>query len=139
MQKHTNSNMMHVLLEDYPLRMGFLEILLNKSTIHMQIYSFLLYPKVGYYTGVWNFEPWTCRASRRSRSSNRHRYCCMQLCTYTCTFFSFFVLLLSTMRHWSFGILLHALFCNSVISGKPVPDFSGTKVLGTRLFRVYFG
>jgi hypothetical protein len=52
MQKHTNSNMMHVLLEDYPLRMGFLEILLNKSTIHMQIYSFLLYPKVGYYTGV---------------------------------------------------------------------------------------
>jgi hypothetical protein len=48
---------------------------------------------------------------------------------------------LSTMGHWLFGILLHAFFYNSVISGKPepVPDFSGTKVSGTHLFRVYFG
>jgi hypothetical protein len=31
MHKHTNSNMMHVLFEDYPLEIGFLVILMNEK------------------------------------------------------------------------------------------------------------
>jgi hypothetical protein len=55
--------------------------------------------------------------------------------------FLFYCYLPCEMRHWLFGILLHVVFCNSVISGKPepIPEFSGTKVSGTHLFRVYFG
>jgi hypothetical protein len=65
----------------------------------------------------------------------------MHIHVYLFFHFLFYCYLPCEMRHWLFGISLHAVFCNSVISGKPEPgpEFSGTKVSGTRLFRVYFG
>jgi hypothetical protein len=49
MHKHTNFNMMHVLLEGYPLEMGFLVILLNEKYNSYTDLFFFLYPKIGYY------------------------------------------------------------------------------------------
>jgi hypothetical protein len=44
--------MMHILLRKYPLYLCLLIIFMNEKVLHMKIYFFLLYFKVGYYTLV---------------------------------------------------------------------------------------
>ncbi|NP_001182866.1 uncharacterized protein LOC100501129 [Zea mays] len=41
--------MMHILLRNYPLYLCLLIIFMNEKVLHMKIYFFLLYFKVGYY------------------------------------------------------------------------------------------
>jgi hypothetical protein len=48
MHKPTNSNMMHVLLEDYPLEICFLVILMNeKYNTHKYLFFLFYIPKLG--------------------------------------------------------------------------------------------
>jgi hypothetical protein len=52
MHKQLKSSMMHIFLRNYPLYLCLLIILMNEKVLHMKIYFFLLYSKVGYYMDV---------------------------------------------------------------------------------------